>query len=140
MIAPGAEEIFKARMKGFKPADTVIVSLVGKLGFENPQCHPAPGQDYDWRWCKALDVVVFMDSNSDWAALLPKIKICEPSGLYIWAHDMKRGAEVMVKPVQAISGSRSTMLLDDGSILKDGWRWVIDFCNWHEEDEKAFTQ
>ena len=61
MIAKNAQPIIDARLRGKKPADMVIVSLVGPVGMENPTVFADPAQQYDWRWCRGLDVCVYLD-------------------------------------------------------------------------------
>jgi hypothetical protein len=54
-LARNAQSILDARMVGMKPADAVLVSMVGALPWPNPTVYAEPGVRYDWRWAEGMD-------------------------------------------------------------------------------------
>lgn len=136
MIAPGADSIIKVRMRGYRPADAVVVSLVGHTGFDNPTVNPARGQQYDWRWIAGLDVVMCISSKTAWRDVALAIKLAGPEHLRLWDVEQKRGAEVYWKPVFPVNEAPQRLNL---TILRD-WYFDLDFSPFHEEDNKAFAQ
>lgn len=136
MIAPGAERIVKARLKGFRPTDTVVISLVGKVEVDNPQVLPAQSVPYDWRWVKGLDIALFISSEVEWRTLALDVKQEDPRYLCLWDVDSYRGAQVLWRPV----GMAGQQKPEGGMVLSCGWYWGLDFSNFHEEDNGAFIR
>jgi hypothetical protein len=136
MIAPGAEGILKARLKGLRPADTVVVSLVGRVEVDNPQVRPERNVQYDWRWAKGLDIAMFINAAVDWRNTAMDIKQADPRYLCLWDIDSSRGAKILWQPV-CVAGEAKTV---EGLVLSCGWYWKMDFCNFHEEDNGVFIR
>lgn len=135
MIAPGAEVIVKARQRGYKPSEMVLVSLVGKLHTDSPVVLPKAGQAYDWRWVRDLDIGIFINGDSDWRLLASAMKMDMPHYLCLWDVASRRGTQVLWKPIGPIGSANQA-----GAFVKNGWLWVLDFCNFNEEDNKVFWQ
>jgi len=136
MIAPGASHIVKVRMRGYRPADAVLVSLIGNTGFVNTTVLPEPGQQYDWRWIKDLDVILFVSRKTAWRELALALKLAEPEHLRLWDIEHKRGANVYwtpIFPADGVSQPANTVLVRD-------WYFGLDFSPFHEEENKEFAQ
>jgi len=119
MIADLAAPIIAARMKGKKPADMVIVSLVGPVVSDNPVVFAKADQAYDWRWVRGLDVCVYMADGIDWQALLFDIARQRPEHLSLWDQEGKWGTAVYLLP-------RAD---DIGKPLR-AWKFELDFLPW----------
>lgn len=132
MIAPGADSIIKERMRGFRPADTVVVSLVGPFAVQNPTVLPEIGKQYDWRWIKGLDVALLIASSIDWKQIAFDIKQAGPEYLCVWDIHTHRGAQVVWRPYQTKPEAFSFELR--------GWHFGLDYSAFHEEDNKVFWQ
>jgi hypothetical protein len=132
MIAPGAEKIIKARMAGMRPADPVVVSLIGPYAVDNPTVIPEPGKQYDWRWVKGLEVALLIASSVDWKLTAFEIKKAEPEYFCIWDTKSHRGAQVVWRPYQTKPEAFSFELR--------GWHIGLDYSAFHEEDNKVFWQ
>lgn len=132
MIAPGADHIVKARIRGYKPADTVVVSLVGPFAVQNPTVLPEVGQRYDWRWIKGLNVALLIATGIDWKQTAFDIKQSGPEYLCVWDIHTHRGAQVVWRPYQT--------RLEAFSVELNGWHFGLDYSPFHEEDNKVFWQ
>jgi hypothetical protein len=132
MIAPGAEEIIKERMRGLRPADTVVVSLVGPFAVLNHSVLPETGRQYDWRWVKGLDIALLIASSQDWKRTAFEIKQAAPGYLCVWDIHTHRGAEVIWRPYQTRQ--------EPFSVELRGWFFGLDYSAFHEEDNKVFWQ
>lgn len=132
MIAPGGEHIVKARMRGYKPADTVVVSLVGPFAIVNPTILAEPGKQYDWRWVKDLDVALMIARGIDWQTLAFEIKRARPLYLCVWDIHTHKGAEVVWRPYKTAP--------EQPTVALNGWHFGLDYSAFHEEDNKVFWQ
>lgn len=132
VIAPGADHIVKARLRGYKPADAVVISLVGPFAVQNPTILPDIGQHYDWRWVKDLDVALMIAPVIDWQKTAFEIKQAGPRYLVVWDIHSHRGAEVVWRPYQTKPEAFSVELR--------GWHFGLDYSAFHEEDNKVFWQ
>jgi hypothetical protein len=136
MIAPGSEGILKTRLKGYRPTDTIVVSLVGRVEVDNPQALPERSVKYDWRWVKGLDIAIFINATVDWRNTAMEIKQADPRYLCIWDVDSNRGAQILWQPVCVAGEAKNT----EGMVLSCGWYWRMDFSNFHEEDNGVFIR
>lgn len=123
-----------SRLKGFRPADTVAISMVGKLGIENPTILPAASKEYDWRWVKDLDVALFISPSIEWRQLAFELKAAGPRYLCLWDVASMRGAEVLWKPIE--EGTKPGPLM----VVHCGWLWGMDYSSFAQEDNEAFYQ
>lgn len=119
MIADLAAPIIAARMKGKKPADLVIVSLVGPVVSDNPVVFAKADQVYDWRWVRGLDVCVYMADGIDWQAILMDIARQRPTHLSLWDHAGQWGTAVYLLP-----------RADDIGRPIRSWKFELDFVPW----------
>jgi hypothetical protein len=54
-MARNAQAILEARMGGMRPAEAVLVSMVGSLAWPNPTVYADSGVRYDWSWAEGMD-------------------------------------------------------------------------------------
>jgi hypothetical protein len=83
--------ILEARMKGFKPADMVIVSMVGRLRESNPTVY-VNGPNHDWLFVKGLEICLFCDKHCKWRETLEAIMAQEPVKTSLWDVLNRQGA------------------------------------------------
>ncbi len=129
ILATNAQEILAARMKGLKPSDMVIVSLVGPVGADNPTVFAKPELAYDWRWVRDLDVCVYLDDEQDWPATLLAIAKNRPAHLNLWNGPGQWGAKVYLIP----SASDITKPVRT-------WRYELDFLPWMDFQNKDYIE
>lgn len=91
----GAQPILQARLKGETVLDLVIVSLVGQLDEGNPVV-VACGPEYDWRFCRGLQVCIFGKVGTPNRQTAMAIGSNIPSRLYLWDVEAKEGTELIV--------------------------------------------
>jgi len=128
MIPTNAKAIIKARMQGFKPADLVLISLIGKISQHSHTVLADPSMSYDWRWVRDLDVCVYINSGCDWRKTTEQIRKAMPRYMWLWDVTSQRGATVHIKPSHPAS--------EDKPAHK--WEWVMDFRSWFEYENKEF--
>lgn len=126
-LATNAQPILAARMKGMKPADMVIVSLVGPVGVDNPTVFAKPGAAYDWRWVRDLDVCVYLNDDQDWPDILMAIALNHPEFLSLWSYSGQWGAKVYLVPTAA-----------DISRPIRSWKYELDFLPWMDFQNNDF--
>lgn len=94
----GANEIVALRRQGKRPADMILVSMVGPLrGESNPVVVANPSRDYDWRFLVGLDALLVVASSTDKTAVrrvAGKIASAIPNYLGVWFSDKKVGQHV----------------------------------------------
>lgn len=94
----GAQEIVETRRLGKRPADMVLVSLIGPLRREiNPVVIAKPGRAYDWRFLVGLDVMLVASSALDKPAVrrvADAISVVSPSYLGVWFGDKQQGQHI----------------------------------------------
>lgn len=129
MIATNAEAILAARMKGLKPADMVIVSLVGLVGMDNPTVFAKPNVSYDWRWVRGLDVCLYLNDDQEWPDLLKSVALQRPEHLSLWSHSGEWGAKVYLIPTAT-----------DIAKPVRSWKYELDFLPWLDFQNKDFLK
>lgn len=130
MIPTNAKAIIKARMQGFKPAEMIMVSLIGKISHQNHTVLADPNLVYDWRWLKDLDVCVFISPECNWRAATLAIRKAMPRYMWLWDVASRRGATVYLRPSHHASEDKP---------VKD-WNWVLDFSSWRDCQNKGFLE
>lgn len=128
-LATNAQPILAARMKGMKPADMVIISMVGPVGMDNPTVFAKPEMVYDWRWVRGLDVCVYLNDEQDWPDILKAIALNRPEYLNLWSHSGQWGAKVYLIPTAA-----------DISKPVRSWKYELDFLPWMEFQNEDFKK
>jgi hypothetical protein len=90
-----AENIAKARLRGLKPAGTVLIVLCDRQDCSNPQVFPEIGTAYRWDFLKGLCVVVMKNQIHDVAGLLQDIERTEPAQIDLIDIDTGEGWMVL---------------------------------------------
>jgi hypothetical protein len=93
----GGSEIAMNRSAGKRPADMVLVSMIGPLGEKNPVVVAKPGRSYDWRFLVGLDVLVVADSKTDKPSVrrvLDGLLALPTEYLGVWIADRNNGFNV----------------------------------------------
>lgn len=127
-LPKNATPILQARMKGLRPADMVIVSLLGLVQAAQPIVLAEPGAAYDWRWVRGLDVCVYVRDRDDWALTLKSIALARPAHLNVWSPDGKWGAQVYLLPSAQDVGKPVSM-----------WTCELDFLEWMDFQNEDFV-
>jgi len=128
MIAPHAQPIIDARLRGLKPDCMVLISMVGRLIVENPVVYPTHGVDYDWRWVPGLEVCVYLDERDDWVDMVKAIAKHEPEYLAIWNRAHQWGAQMYLVPTS-----------DDVSKPRSQWEFELTFSPWLDFQNNDFV-
>lgn len=93
----GAAEIVALRSAGKRPADLLLISLVGPLRETNPVIIAQPSRSYDWRIVIALPVLIVATTNTPYlAGIVRAIDAAEPSSLSVWFADKQDGVNVLI--------------------------------------------
>lgn len=120
MILPqGAKDIVAARMNGLKPADMIIVSLIGPPREANPTVYVNPTAAYDWRWAVELKLCIYTNQRTPWLETAKAIAGARPEWLGLWDVDAFQGADVYALP-----------RVDDIAKPASQWRWELHFMPW----------
>lgn len=92
-----AAQILELRKKGKRPADMLLVSMIGWLGELNP-CILADGsKTYDWRFLTGLDVLLVVDTRTNRSqvkATADAIYAQRPEYLGLWVADHQDGFHI----------------------------------------------
>lgn len=129
MIAANAQPILSARLRGFKPDEMVMVSLIGKIRSTNQTVYAEPGIEYDWRWVRGLDICVYIGDEPNWAPIVKAIARQRPDYLCIWHQEHGWGAKVYLIPTAA-----------DVSMPVCMWQYELDFLPWLDIENKEFAR
>ena len=92
-----ARSIAMARANGLAPAETVMVSMVGRLPWPNPTAHVEAGKRYRWDWVKGLGVVLVINAGSKLDGLLADIDRQGPKQLDVI--DIERRAAWLINGI-----------------------------------------
>jgi hypothetical protein len=127
-LAKNAQPILSARLRGFKPDQMVMVSLVGRIDSDNQTVYADPAAQYDWRWTHGLDIGVWIGNDPNWAHTLKAIALARPDYLCIWHPEQSWGARVFLIPTA-----------DDVSKPVALWQYELDFLPWLQFQNRDFT-
>ncbi|WP_040039608.1 hypothetical protein [Noviherbaspirillum autotrophicum] len=128
MIASNGLPILEARKKGLKPAEMILVSLIGRINEPNHTVYAQPSKVYDWLWVRGLQVCIYAAPSVDWRAVARSIAFERPSFLGVWDADNRQGANVYLLPHPA-----------DIDKPQNQWRWMLDFLPWLPFENKEFA-
>lgn len=109
----GAREIADLRATGKRPADLVIVSMIGPLRESNPVIVAKPGRTYDWRFLVGLHVAVVVNTETvNLPDVVSAIDAAKPATLSVWFADRQDGVNVALHGyrIQTKSGRRMGLL------------------------------
>jgi hypothetical protein len=126
-LPQNAQPILQARLKGMKPADMVIVSMIGPVATENPVVFAKAGVSYDWRWARGLDLCLYLNAEEEWPATLLEIAKARPDYLNLWSATEGWGAHVYLVPTHQ-------------DIVKPPfmWKFELDFLPWMDFQNQDF--
>lgn len=94
MMPYGGKEIADLRAKAKRPADMVLVSLIGPLREPNPTIISQPQRIYEWEFLKDLDVLLVVRSDIEKAQVkrvADAILAVDPNYLGVWFADKQNG-------------------------------------------------
>lgn len=128
MIPFGAQRIIDARQKGMKPAELVLISLIGRLNEKNPTVYADSRREYAWFWARGLKVCVFASTGLNWRPVALAIASERPSALHLWDADRREGADVFLLPNMA-----------DLDRPRSEWRLNLDFLPWLPFQNEEFA-
>lgn len=94
MLPTGAKPIVEARIAGKRPADMLIVSLVGRLPQELNPVVIADGDD--WRFVEGMRVCVFARKGTPFRQRIAELKWFGASWIGLWDVDRHEGADTIV--------------------------------------------
>jgi hypothetical protein len=129
MIAHNVQPILDARLRGFKPDELVLVSLVGHVHAANHTVRAIPGTAYDWRWVRDLELCVYVNERQDWIETLKAIAVQRPAYLSIWNQVAHWGAQVYLIPSAT-----------DIALPVCQWTCELDFLSWMDFQNEEFLQ
>ena len=128
MIAINAQPILDARRRGLKPAELILVSLVGRINEVNHTVYATANGNYNWQWVRGIAICIFATSAVDWRPVARSIARARPSHLYLWDVDREEGTDVAFLPNFA-----------DLCKPKDKIRWELDFLPWMDFQNMEFA-
>lgn len=119
VLPNGADKILALRKRGQKPAEMLIVSLIGPTREANHHVFADPDGLYDWRWIVGLDACIFMRPGVLWKPIALAVAMAKPHWLGVYDATRFVGADVCALPF-------------DEDIEKPAalWRWKLDFLPW----------
>ena len=131
MIPSGAKAIIDARRRGMKPADMIIVSLIGPVDEANPTVLANPGSEYDWRWSVGLKICVFVDQKTADKAksVLLAIGRERPDWLALWHVDRYEGGQAWVLPTVASIDKPKSL-----------WQYALTYLSWEPLQSTDFAR
>lgn len=127
-LPTGAKKIVEARLKGFKPDEMIIVSIVGRINEPNHTIFANPNGEYDWQFLTGLQVCVYTDEATPWLPTVMNIAKVKPVFLGLWDAERHEGADVWYLPDAATIDKPKTQ-----------WRWKIDFLPWLPFQNREFA-
>jgi hypothetical protein len=115
-------------MRGFKPDELVLVSLVGHVHAQNHVVRAAPGVEYDWRWVHGLEVCVYVGDAPNWYDTVKAIARQRPEHLMLWNCADCWGANVYLIPTEE----------DIAKPIRE-WEYELDVLPWLDFQNDDFT-
>lgn len=102
-LPKGAHSIHQARVCGRKPAELVLISMLGDLQESNPVVVVERGADprqFDWRWSRGLETLVVFDEQTKLTARVTTRCLLDQkhNGMaqtFLWRADKQFGWVVM---------------------------------------------
>jgi len=106
----GAREIAELRSTGQRPADLVLISLIGPLRESNPVIVAQPSRGYDWRFLVGLHVAVVVETDTpNVAGIVKAIEAADPTTLSVWFADRQDGVNVALQDYRPATKSGRRM-------------------------------
>jgi hypothetical protein len=129
VIALNAQPIVDARLRGFKPSELILVSMIGHVHAENHTVRAIPGAAYDWRWVHGLEVCMYVGERQDWVDTVKAIALQRPDYLCLWNCFEHWGARVYLVPTA-----------DDIVRPVRQWAYELDFLPWMDYQNDDFLE
>lgn len=109
-----AQQIIDLRAKGKRPADMILVSLVGWLGEVNPCVTAREGVTYDWRFIRGLDALIVTTTKDKAIRDLVRAVLAEqPNSLGVWFADKQGGSWLLIEGYKPLTKLLSRMGSDE---------------------------
>lgn len=125
----GAAPILAARKLGKKPADLVLLSMMGDLPNEaNPVVQLHETTSYDWGWIRGLSACFWVTPENYQRQQIIEASKAQPARLYLWDCAHKKGYDLFVVPTPESIGQGSEL-----------WVWKVDTLPWLAFQNKAFA-
>jgi hypothetical protein len=128
-LALNAQPILNARLRGFKPNELTLVSMVGHVNAANHVVRAVPAVDYDWRWVHGLEICVYVGERGDWVDTVKAIARQRPAYLAIWNCTDHWGAQVYLIPAAE----------DIAKPVRE-WSYQLDFLPWLDFENDDFIE
>lgn len=127
LIPTGAERIIAARVKGYRPADMVLIYVGRSRDSGNPSVVADTHVAYDWRWVRGLDVCLMVNDEDDWGVMAKDIAKQRPIYIGIWNYVGNWGATIYLIPTAA-----------DVDRPPRVWKYDLDFLPWLDFQNEDF--
>lgn len=124
----GAQSILAARQRGMKPAEMLIVSMIGPVNESNHTVYANPIMEYDWRWLVGLKVCLYVKPGIDWRKAAMDIARCKPEWFGVYDAAQMKGTDVYSLPV-----------VEDIAKPSTHWRYKLHFIPWMEFQNFQFA-
>lgn len=129
MMPYGAPPILKARREGKRPADMILISMIGALPGElNPVVIADKPISYDWDWIRGLTACFWTTPKGYMAKHVLDCSKALPSRLFLWDCANEKGYDLTVLPT-AESADRPQYQ----------WEMKIIADRWLPSQEKQFA-
>lgn len=128
MIPNGAQQIIDARKRGMKPAEMLIVSLIGKVDELNYTIYANAQAEYEWFWVRGLKVCLYVNQKSNWKPVIAAMARNFPEWLGLYDVDQFKGATASYLP-----------RVEDIEKPKNQWRYKLDFLPWTKWQNEQFA-
>jgi len=126
----GALPILKARQAGKRPADLILISMVGALPNElNPVVLAEHNKTYSWEWLRGLQCCFWTTPDTYLAKHIIDAAKAVPLKIFLWDWANEKGFDLFVLPTIESIGRP-----------KQNWEWRIDALRWLPFQEKEFAQ
>ncbi len=126
----GALPILRARKCGQRPADMVLISMIGALpGESNPVVIADKPVTYEWGWLKGLHACFWTHPKGYSSKHILDAYKANPAALYLWDCVNLKGYDIMVLPS-----------LDSISRPHDEWVWRVHADRWLPSAEREFLE
>ena len=125
----GAMPILKARQQRKKPADMVLVSMIGALPDEaNPVVIVDKPLAYDWQWIRGLSACFWASPKDYMGNHIFEAAKARPAAMYLWDCANEKGYDLSVLPT-----------VESIDLPQPQWDWRIHADRWLSSQEKQFA-
>ncbi len=126
----GSMPIVQARKRGQRPADMVLISMIGSLPTEvNPVVITDKQSAYEWGWLRGLHACFWTHPKGYSAKHILDAHKADPAALYLWDCVNLKGYDISVLPT-----------LDSIARPREQWIWRVQADRWLPFQEEAFSR